>query len=69
MEPIRNIVGFGDKLAFHIVVTKGDVLGALGPVRLPAAGMAVNDPDIESSAGVPGGNRTWIRRLLSALRA
>ena len=69
MDPIKNIVGFGNKLAFHIVVTKGDILGALGPVRGPAAGAADNDPDFESSAGVPGGRRTWIRRLLFALRA
>ena len=69
MDPIRNIVGFGDKLAFHIVVTKGEILGALGPVKAPAASMAGNDPDFESSAGVPDGRRTWIRRLLSALRA
>jgi hypothetical protein len=69
MEPIRNIVGFGDRLAFHIIVNKGDVLGALGPVEVPAEGMTGNDPDFESSAGVSDGRRTWLRRLLSALRA
>lgn len=69
MDPIRNIVGFSDKPAFHIVITRGRLFGVAGPVDTPEAGMTANDSDFETTASDPAGRRSWFRRLLSALKA
>ena len=70
VDPIKHIVGAGDKRAFHIVIAKGDVLGLLGPVEAPEGNAAVNDAHFGNSADAPARRRpSWIKRLISALSA
>ena len=69
VDPIRHIVGSGDKMAFHIVIAKGNMLGLMGPVEVPE-GNAGNDANFGNSAGALAGRRlSWIKRLISALTA
>jgi hypothetical protein len=70
VDPIKHIVGSGDKRAYHIVITKGDILGLLGPVEVPVADATGNDADFGTSEDAPAWRRqSWIKRLLSALTA
>lgn len=70
VDPIRNIVGVGEKIAYHISITRGDTLGVLGPVAVPARAPAVNDavfldcPDIAA----PRGRFSWLRRVFAAFK-
>ena len=68
VDPIQHIVGSGDKMAFHIVIAKGNILGLLGPVEVPEATAAGNDANFGISAHAPlRHGQSWIKRLLSAL--
>lgn len=70
VDPIKHIVGSGDRMAYHIVISKGNVLGLLGSVEVPEATAADNDADFGVSAGGPTRRGpSWIKRLISALTA
>ena len=71
VEPIKNIVGQGDKLAYYIVVTKGDTVGRSGTVSVTADTFIANDPGFEA-AGSQAGNRRgrfWLGRLFAGWKA
>jgi hypothetical protein len=68
VDPIKHIVGSGDKMAFHIVITKGNILGLMGPVEAPEATAAGNDASFGFSMDSPARRgQSWLKRLLSAL--
>lgn len=70
VDPIKHIVGSGDKRAFHIFISKGNVLGLLGPVEAPEGNATVNDAHFGNSADAPARRRpSWIKHLISALAA
>jgi hypothetical protein len=70
VDPIKHIVGSGDKRAFHIFISKGNVLGLLGPVEAPEGNATVNDAHFGNSADAPTRRRpSWIKHLISALSA
>ena len=67
VDPIRSIVGVGEKIAYHISVTRGDTLGVLGPVAVPAHAPALNDAVFPDSAA--GRRRfSWLRRVFGAFK-
>ena len=67
--PIKNIVGQGDRLAFHIVVTVGELVGTCGPVADAVPNHAGNEATYESAPGAEEGRRkNWLQRLLIALK-
>lgn len=68
VDPIKHIVGSGDKRAFHIFIAKGNVLGLLGPVAVPKGNAPGNDASFGNSAGASARRRlSWIKRLISTL--
>jgi hypothetical protein len=69
VEPIRNIVGQGDKLAYYIVVTKGATLARSSHAEVPVDTSAGNDSDYLSACGDADGGmrRSWLTRLLARL--
>jgi hypothetical protein len=70
VDPIKHIVGSGNRTAFRIVITKGNILGLLGPVRVPEANATGNDANFRTSECAPARRRpSWIKRLLTALIA
>ena len=69
VDPIKNIVGQGDRLAFHIVVTKGELVGTCGPLAGAVPIDACNEALFESATGAEKGRRkNWLQRLLIALK-
>lgn len=65
VNPIKNIVGVSEKLAYHISVTRGDTLGVLGPVAVPAHAPVLNDAVfLDCPDSVAGRRRfSWLWRL------
>lgn len=50
VDPVKNIVGQGDKLAYYIVVTRGETAGITGAVSVAADTFSTNDPRFEATA-------------------
>ena len=70
VDPIKNIVGEGGSMAFHIVVTRGETIGSFGRVAAATPIHAGNDSLYEGAPGVPEGRRrSWLQRLLTALQS
>lgn len=70
VDPIKNIVGQGDRMAFHIVVTRGELVGTCGPVAEPDPIHAGNEALYECEPGAPAGRvGTWLHRLLTVLKS
>lgn len=70
VDPIKHIVGSGDKRAFHIYIAKGNMLGLLGSVGVPEGSAAGNDANFGDSTDAPDRRRhSLIKRLFSALTA
>jgi len=69
VDPIKNIVGVGEKLAYHISITRGDTLGVLGPVTVPDHVPVLNDAVFPDCADSGAGRRrlSWLWRLFGAL--
>ena len=70
VDPIKNIVGQGDKLAYYIVVTRGDTVGRLQTVPVAANLSIANDSYFEATDR--SGNRrgrSWLGRLFAARKA
>jgi hypothetical protein len=69
VDPIKNVVGETDRMAFRVVVTKGDTVGRFGPVAVAVPLYAGNDSPYETASGaVEGRRRSWLQRLRTALR-
>lgn len=69
-EPIKSIVGQGDRLAYYIVVTRGETVGNSGTVPVAADAFIANDPRFEATDhdGRRRG-RSWLGRLLARLKS
>lgn len=62
VEPIKNIVGQGDKVAYYIVVTRGDTVGRFGAVPAAAGTSIINDARFDAA---DRRGRTWLGRLFA----
>ena len=68
VDPIKNIVGETNRMAFRIVVTKGETVGRFGPVAVAVPTGAGNDSSFETAPGAAERRRrSWLQRLLTAL--
>lgn len=71
VEPLKNIVGVGDIMAYQIVVSHGAALGTVGTVSVPAYADVCNDPVFaspQSDGAVARHPLSWIRRTFAALK-
>lgn len=70
VDPMKNIVGENGRTVFYIVVSKGETIGRFGPVAVPVPIHAGNDSPYEIAPGTgEWRRRSWLQRLLTALRS
>jgi len=70
VDPIKNIVGQGDKLAYYIVVTRGDTVARLQTVPVAADTFVANDSCFEATDRSDNrGGRSWLRRLFASRKS
>jgi hypothetical protein len=71
VEPLKNIVGIGEIVAYQIVITPGPALGMIGSVSVPAQAEVCNDSRFgkySHAASGTGQVASWFRRALATLK-